>query len=337
MLEQLLFKHNPLGQVKAAIEEVLEVMKKAAKEDTEVQTLETCNTVKSLHNSLKADILAVQNKLEAKLTELQSDHMKILSTADMISKSTENLRSSTRELENKVVKVTNTADKLASTTMSYHDAFLAIPNSTSNRSSTDPKILSGMDKKARQVLIGFDSSLDNSTRGTCLVELKDKANDIIVNLDIPAHPKEVFVVDVARTRDNSLLMLLDSKASADWLREMDVEDKFIEKFAPGAFIQSWKYNILMRWVLIILDPNNRKHHREIEEANGLPAHSIQTIRWIKPIIRRRAGQTCAYAIFTVMSADVANLIIRDGINIYGTRPKAEKTKQELIQCLKCRG
>lgn len=336
MLEQLLVKHSPPGQIKSAIEEVIVTAKKAAKEESTTRMHGPCEAVKSIRDSLKADILLVQNSLELKISELQNGQRKILSTADSLSKSTESLRSSTRELESKVVKVNDTTDKIANTTMSYREAILANPSSQ-NRSNADPKVLSGMDKKARQLLIGFDSLLDNTTRGTCLLELRNKANDIVANLDIPARPKEVLIVDVARTRDSSLLLLLDSKESADWLREMDVEDKFLDKFAPGAFFRSRKFNILLRWVPITFEPSDRKHHREIEEANKLPDHSIQSFRWIKPIIRRRAGQTRAHAVITVTSADVANLIIKEGITIHGARPKAEKTKQEPIQCLKCRG
>ena len=131
--------------------------------------------------------------------------------------------------------------------------------------------------------------------------------------------------------------MLNTKEAADWLREPDVEDKFMDKFAIGACIRDRNFNLLMRWVPITLDPNNRKHHREIEEANDLPPHSIQKLRWIKPIIRRRAGQTRAHATISLTTADTANRIIRDGLEICGVKVRAEKTKTEPLQCLKCRG
>jgi hypothetical protein len=96
----------------------------------------------------------------------------------------------------------------------------------------------------------------------------------------------VTIESVTRTRDNSLLLLLNTKEAADWLREPDVEDKFIDKYAIGACIRDRSFNVLLRWVPITLDPNNRVHHREIEEVNNLPEHSIQKMRWIKPVIRR---------------------------------------------------
>lgn len=269
MLEQILAKHNPPRQVKSAIEETLEVTKRAAVEEKDAWKTDTLHAVKSLHNSLKSDLLVVQNRLEAKINELQNDHLKIIA-------STNNLRSTTEELESKVIKFNDTMDKLTSTTMMYHDAIMAKPTS-SNKPSADPKVLDSMDRRAKQVLIGFDSPLENSTMGTCLVALKDKANNIIASLKDPIRPKEVHVVDVARTCDASLLLLFNSKEAADWIKEPDIEDKFIDKFAIGACIKVRKHNILMRWVPITLDPNDRKQHRELEEANGLPEYSIQSI------------------------------------------------------------
>lgn len=79
---------------------------------------------------------------------------------------------------------------------------------------------------------------------------------------------------------------------------------------------------------IILDPNNYTHYREIEEVNGLPEYMIQKMRWIKPIIWRRAGQTKVHATITLNSADTANKIIRNGIGICGARvlALAEKSR-----------
>lgn len=245
MLEQVLVKLNPLRQVKTAIEEILAVAKKAAVMEKGIQMHDPLSTVKVLHDSLKTDLLSVQNNLEAKISELKNDHLKLISTTDTISRSTECLKSTTCEIECKVVKYSDSTDKLANTTLSYCDAILANPNS-SNRSSTDPKVLDGMDKKARQVLVGFELSLDNPTIRTCLIELKDKANGIISSLAEPARPKEVFVVDIHRTRDHSILLLFNSKEAADWIREADVEDKFLDKFANGASIKSRKFNVLMR-------------------------------------------------------------------------------------------
>lgn len=183
------------------------MLKKAAEEEKDAWSHTSYHVVMSIQESFKADLLAVQNVLENKLKELETDHKRIISTTDLSSKATDNLHSTTQNLENKIGKVNDTMDKLANTTMLYRDAIMANPK---NRPRVDPKVLSGIDKKAKQILIEFNLPLDNPTRGTCTEELRGKANDIIKNLDGVAHPKDIHVSDLARTRDGSLLLLLQS-------------------------------------------------------------------------------------------------------------------------------
>ena len=264
------------------------------------------------------------------------DQRKLLAAADSLNKSTENLCSTAKDLESKVVRVNDSTDKLASTTKSYRDAILAKPSSP-NRTAVDPKVLDGVDRRARQILIGYSDAGDNATLQTSLSELKDKANRIVIDMDDPTRPESITIENVSRTRDGSLLLLLNSKEATDWLREPDVEDKFLDKFAIGACFRDRSYHVILRWVPITFDPISRPHHREIEEMNGLPDQSIQKARWIKPVNRRRSGQTKAHATLTFNSADVANCAIKSGLDICGIRVRTERTKQEPLQCLKCRG
>ena len=336
MIEQLVAKHNPPGQVKAALAEIMEFAKKAAEEEKGIGAHAPLNAVKYMHDRLKADLLVVHSDLDAKITDLQRKQEKLLSTTETLSKSTDSLRSSTRDLEDKVLKVNDTTDKLATTTMSYRDAMLAKP-ANANRTSADPKVLNSVDKRARQILVGFNTVEDNATLTSSLVELKDKANRIVDDIEDGLRPGNVKIENITRTRDGSLLLLLNSKEGADWLREPGIIDNFIDSFASGAVLRDRNYHVLLKWVPIVLDPTNRAHLREIEEVNCLPEHSVHKMRWIKPTIRRQAGQTKAHAILTLNSADAANRTIRDGLEICGARSKAERSKQEPLQCLKCRG
>ena len=336
LLEQVIAKHNPPGQVKTALVEIVELAKKAAEEEKGTGSNAPLNAVKYMHDRLKADLLEVHSDLDAKISELQLNQKRLLTSTESLSKSTENLRSTTRDLESKVIKVNDTTDKLANTTMSYRDAILAKP-ANPNRTSADPKVLSSVDKKARQILVSFSSAEDNATINTSLQELKDKANKIMDDIEDGLCPGEVRAESITRTRDGSLLLLINTKEGADWLREPGVIDNFIECFAAGASFRDRSYHVLLRWVPITLDPTNRTHLREIEEVNNLPEHSIHRMRWIKPTTRRRAGQTRAHAILTLNSVEVANRAIKDGLEVCGARTKAERSKQEPLQCLKCRG
>jgi hypothetical protein len=198
-------------------------------------------------------------------------------------------------------------------------------------------VLNDLERKAKQILIAYNAAEDNTTLNTSLLDLKDKANRIAAEMEDPTRPETVKIKSVTRTHDGSLLLLLNSKEAADWLKEPDVEDKFLDKFAIGASIRVRKYNVLLRWVPLTFDPNNIKHLREIEEVNSLPDHSIWNARWIKLPNRRRAGQTRAHVILTLTTADVANRTIKDSLEICGIRTRAERTKHEPLQCLKCRG
>ena len=293
------------------------------------------NAVKTMHDRLKADLLVVHSDLDAKISDLQLNQKKLLSTTESLSKSTEGLRSTTRELESKVIKVNHTTDKLATNTMTYRDAMLANPVNP-NQASVDPKVLSSLDKRARQILVGFSPTEENPSLNTSLLELKDKANKVIDQMSDPFRPDDTRIENVTRTRDGSLLLLLNAKEAADWLKEPDIEDKFVDKFANGACFRDRSYQVLLRWVPITFDPTNREHLREIEEVNTFQSHTIQSMRWIKPTTRRRAGQTRAHAILTIRSADDANRAIKDGLEICGVRTKAERSKREPLQCLKCR-
>src|SRR6266852_1145565 len=334
-LAQVISKHNIPSQTKTVLTEILELVKKENLVVKRERTFVSITAVKSIQEHFKADLVGVHKALDSKISDLQADQKKLLDVAGSLCRTTDTLHSTTKDLEGKMVKVNDSTDKLASTTKSYRDAMMA--NSTNpNRTCTDPKVLINVDRKARQVLIRYDSDEENATINTSLLDLKDKANKIVTEMDDPSHPEVTKIESIARTRDNSLLVLLNSKEAADWLRVPDVGDRFLDKFAIGANIQDRSYNVLLRWVPITLDPANRTHHREIEKVNNLPEQTILKMCWIKPVIRRRAGQTRAHTTLTLSSAVVTNHIIRDGIDICGARTRAERTKFEPLQCLKCR-
>jgi hypothetical protein len=336
MIEQIITKYNPPGQVKQALTEVLETAKKAAEEDRGAGIHVPLSAVKILHKRFKADLLYVHDSLGTKIAEMKASQQKLLSSTESLNKSSANLNTVTKELESKLVKVNDATDKIANSATSYRDMLMAKP-ANPFQSNADPKILNDRDRRVRQIMVAYSTAEDNATLNTNLLELKDKANRLITEMEDHTRPETVRIESVTRTRDGSLLLLLNSKEAADWIREPDVKDRFLDKFAIGACIRDRKFNVMLRWVPITYDPTSSVHQREVEEVNGLPDHSIQKARWIKPIVRRRTGQTRAHAVITLTTADAANRVIRGGLEICGARARAEKTKQEPLQCLKCRG
>ena len=70
----------------------------------------------------------------------------------------------------------------------YHEALMAKPASP-QKSSANPKVLNNLDKRARQILIGYSSDKENATLGTSLLDLKDNANRVVTKMDNPTQQK----------------------------------------------------------------------------------------------------------------------------------------------------
>ena len=183
-------------------------------------------------------------------------------------------------------------------------------------------------------------SLGDDVRTLESATLMAKANEVLDGMKDGDKPEAAKVVSILKTRKNALLLTLSNKETANWLREPGNEESFANAFSKGAHIREREYNLVAPRVLQLLpltfDPGNPKHLREVEEANSLPANIIRKARWIKPVERRRMGQTHAYAILTITSVDVANKLIKDGLGICNSMIRPLKQKQEPTQCMKCR-
>jgi hypothetical protein len=292
------------------------------------------DNVKALHNFLKADLTQWRQSCDAKLERIAADQSKILELTDNTAKSTESLKESTEKLNSKINKVNESTTRFADTAKSYRDALVASEPSPGTGKNVDPKILSDLDRKAKQVLVGFhDPTVENKSQA----ELKDKANDIIASLGELLPPEGAKVENVLKLRSGGAILQLNSKEAANWIRTTEVEIEFTKSFAELAHFRERHYNILVPRVPLTFDPSNQEHLREIEEANGLNALSITKARWIKPEYRRTPGQRLAHASITISSAATANKLIRDGMYICNSRVTPTKLKQEPLQCMKCRG
>ncbi len=85
------------------------------------------------------------------------------------------------------------------------------------------------------------------------------------------------------TCEKMMLLQLNTKQAANWLRDAGVETKFTEKFAKDSFFVSRNYNIIVPRMPIIFNPKNEEHLWEIEKCNNLNPNAIRKARWIKPI------------------------------------------------------
>ena len=137
---------------------------------------------------------------------------------------------------------------------------------------------------------------------------------------------KVKVEAALKTKKNAILLTLNSKEAADWIREVGNEKTFANAFSKGAHIRDQEYILVAPRVLLTFEPENQLHLREIKEANSLPTCIIRKARWIKPAAHRWAGQTHAHTILTIALVNIANKLIKDGLGICSSliRPMKQK-------------
>ncbi len=193
-----------------------------------------------------------------------------------------------------------------------------------------------MEHKARQILVDIFDVEDNNILSKSLTEVIARANETLDKIDDAGKLVKVQVESALQSCKGALILTLNSKEAVNWLKQPEHEMAFTEGFSKGSHIRERSFNLITPRVPIVFEPENRKHLREIEEVNSLKDYLIWKARWIKPVARRCMGQTHAYAILTVTSAEYANTLIRDGLIICGMRVRLEKQKMKLIQCMKCR-
>ncbi len=320
-------------------QEVVKVIKIAREAESKAEVKGTGTTeqaqVSAIREAILKDLVELHNSLEKKIHRVQEGCGTIIEGTNKVLKEVAEAKTDTKDLTSKVDKVSDATDKFVSGTNSYRDALLAKPPPTS-RANADPKVLNDMDRKAKQILVDiFDKEGDNILMKS-LTSIIVKANEAIEDIKDGSKPKDIKVVAAFKTRRQAVLLTLNSKEAANWIREPLNEMEFTKSFSTDSHIRERTFNLIAPRVPITLEPSDDKHLHEIEEANSLNANSIRRARWIKPVERRRLEQTHAYAIITLTSADTANILIRDGLYICGTKVRPTKQKQEPIQCMKCR-
>ena len=321
---------------KQLIDEIITCIREAESNgEAGKQTTGTQSEAKVLHQAIRLDLNEMFNSLTAHINGVTAVANVTLETAEKTLKVAEDLKGGTNDLISKVGNVTSVADKIASTTQSYRDALVS-RQPPSHKTSIDPKVLGDIDRKAKQILIDVFNNDDDNTPEKSLAEHIDKANEVISKMTDAKKPTRARVESASISRKGAILLTLDSKETVAWIREPENEMTFADSFVKGAHIRDRVFSLIAPSIPLTFEPDNATHLREIEEANNLPSRVIRKARWIKPIGRRRPGQTHAYAIMSLSSVVTANKIIKDGVVICGKVVRPTKQKQEPAQCMKCR-
>ena len=193
-----------------------------------------------------------------------------------------------------------------------------------------------MECKAQQILINIFDEEDGITLSKSMTKVIARANETLKKVEDTDKLAKVQVESALQTCKRALVLTLNSREAANWIRQPENKMAFTKAFLKGSHIRERTYNLVTPRVPIIFESDNTNHLRKLEEVNGLREYMICKTCWIKPIERRRMGQTHTFTILTITSAESANILIRDGLIICSTRVRPTKQKFEPIQCIKCR-
>jgi len=340
LLQPIVTELNKVIRAEVTIAQFIEgaftYIKEAEKDNwTSSQKAEANAETNAIHLAIRKDLDMLHGSLTGHLNGITASTNVILETVEKTLKATEDLKGGTNDLICRVGNVTSVADKIASTTQSYRDVLVA-RQAPSHKNNVDPKVLGDMERKAKQILIDTFDEEGTNTLEKSQLELVDKANEVISKLTDASKPEKARVDSAIKTKKGAILLTLNSKEAAAWIREPEIEMAFADSFAKGAHIRDREYSLVLPSVPLTFEPDNETHLREVEEVNSLPYRAIRKARWIKPVGRRRPEQTRAFAILTVSSVDTANKLIKDGIAICSNIIRPTKQKQEPVQCMKCR-
>ena len=280
---------------------------KVAREKQEVQA-----KVSALRKAFRADLGKLENNLTIWLDGITSITNVILETTEKALSTSKEIKSSSNDIISNLGKVTNVADKIADTTQSYRDV-LVTRQAQMHKASAPPRILGDMEWRAKQILIDIYDEEGTNTLDKSLEELVVKANEVLTKMSDADKPEEVKVKAALKTKKNTILLTMNSKEAANWIREPSNEATFADAFSKGAHIQEREYILVAPRVLLTFNPENSEHLREIEETNSLPKLIIRKVRWIKPAERRRKGQTLAHATLMITSVNTADKLIKEGL------------------------
>jgi hypothetical protein len=194
--------------------------------------------------------------LNAKLERIAGDQSRLLMLMEGANTAMESLQATTAEIKDSITKVTDSTDKIADTTKSYRDALISKAAPTTHMQSVDPRTLSDIDHKAKQILV---ECTDKVLKSRSQLELKDKANEIIVSLGKLSSPKGAKVDSALKLQSGGVILQLNSKEAAAWLQIIKVEINFTTAYVENSYFKNRLYTILAPRVPLTFNPGDKAH------------------------------------------------------------------------------
>ncbi len=215
------------------MEDVFAYVKEAEKHEKETKEKKDAQAVANdLHLAIRLDLVKLHDSLEGHLKGIAATANGTLENTEKTLKMAEDLKGGTNDLLSKVGNVTSVADNIASTTQSYQDTLVARQTPTF-KATADPKILGDIDRRAKQVLVDIFDKAGENTFDKSLGDLQSKANKILDKMTDADKPEKVKVETVLKTKKNAILLTLNSKEAATWIRDPGNEEAFANAFSKG--------------------------------------------------------------------------------------------------------
>jgi hypothetical protein len=209
---------------------------------------------KAVKNEITADLAKWCKGIEGKTDTLSGKQNKILEATSNFNKHANGLQTVTKDLEGQISKVAATSNKIANIATLYQDALLG-ENGRDQRESVNEQVLIDVECKAKQIMIIIK---DHHTALLNPEELANRANEILEKIKDKDQPETVRVDLIAKFLSR-LLFYFNSKEVAKWIRQPEIEDKFLKQLDKNAYVKERPHNVLLHGVPIILDPSKESH------------------------------------------------------------------------------
>ncbi|KAJ7118526.1 hypothetical protein C8R43DRAFT_901320, partial [Mycena crocata] len=126
----------------------------------------------------------------------------------------------------------------------------------------------------------------------------------MAQLEATVPPEEFKFVGAAKQRSGPVVLHLNSMEAATWLKENMAP--FLAAMGGTSSYKQRLLNVVVEYVPVTFDPNRDGALHVVEGDNGYRSGSILKARYIKPVERRRKGQTVAHLVVGFEDAPTAN-------------------------------
>jgi uncharacterized protein YfcZ (UPF0381/DUF406 family) len=133
--------------------------------------------VSTICNAVRQDMEQMYAAITVQMSTIYNTTAEALCNLEKVLKEAEASKAAAHEIASEVSKVTEVTTKITSKTKSYWEAVLASPKQNS-ASNADPRVLTDMDCKAKQILVNIYDNEGSNTMSQSLTEIVNKANKV---------------------------------------------------------------------------------------------------------------------------------------------------------------